>query len=277
MKGEGQFLYWSATLWLKRYNEGDELLVIEHLKKYCTEGNFQVEQGEKTGRLHYQVYVKMKKKTRRAAILKWADPFFGSGDWAPCRSVAAVAYCEKAESRQAGPWSWGMAYEYTGEDLIKKDQLYDWQKDLEGFCICPWQADKRTVHWYWEAEGNIGKSAIAKYLMWHHGAQLVGGKGTDIMYELSQAKPRTQEQNPKRCIIADISRTKADWLSGLYATLETLKNGIIMGGKYDSQTACMLPPCIICLANFEPDRSAMSEDRWDIVNVGNGDVKWTGF
>lgn len=275
MKGEGQYVYWCGTLWLDSEDDIDSNGTIETLKRYAVQGRFQVERGGETGRLHYQVWLKMKKKTRLAAIMKWANPVFGPGDWSPSRSEAAERYVEKNETRVQGPWEFGFPYVYRGEDIIKEEQLYDWQKELVRLATCPWEEDKRKVHWYWDSEGNMGKSAMAKYLAWHHGAQLVGGKGADIMYELSQAKPRAIEDNPKRCIIADISRTKAEWLSGLYAALETLKNGVIMGGKYDSVTTCMLPPCIICLANFEPDRSAMSDDRWDIVCVGK--AGWTGF
>ena len=49
--------------------------------------------------------------------------------------------------------------------------------------------------------------------------------------------------------------------------MESIKNGRVFSAKYESKMKVFDPPHVICFANFEPKREAMSADRWAIVDL----------
>ena len=58
--------------------------------------------------------------------------------------------------------------------------MYPWQKEIEDLSMT--EPDGRTIHWYWENEGGVGKSSFCKYMYIKHGAITIqGGKLADIM------------------------------------------------------------------------------------------------
>ena len=52
-----------------------------------------------------------------------------------------------------------------------------------------------------------------------------------------------------------------------YNIFESLKNGRIVCGKYQSKLKRFESARIIVFANFPPDKSTLSSDRWDILNI----------
>ena len=52
-----------------------------------------------------------------------------------------------------------------------------------------------------------------------------------------------------------------------YQVMESIKNGRVFSAKYESKMKVFDPPHVICFANFEPKREAMSADRWAIVDL----------
>lgn len=141
--------------------------------------------------------------------------------------------------------------------------LRTWQTQLLSTVNGPPQA--RRVHWWWEARGNVGKSFMARYLSLHCNSvtcQMM--KKADLLHMLTKTLPQ------KKCVVFDLTRScEAGAVSVVYEVLEMLSNGYICSGKYDSQNLFIQPLHLIVFANFEPDRSAMSEDRWDIHHIAS--------
>lgn len=52
-----------------------------------------------------------------------------------------------------------------------------------------------------------------------------------------------------------------------YASLEQLRDGIWMSGKYEGKKKNGEPSKVVVLMNKEPDMTALSHDRYYIVNV----------
>lgn len=136
---------------------------------------------------------------------------------------------------------------------------------METAVLRPWQSEfleivlgdphPRKVIWAHDAAGNTGKSFFSDYVVALHGAIVfTGGKLADIAH--------AYDFQP--IVIFDISRTKADCMNTIYEALETFKNGRIFSPKYESQCKVFKIPHVIAFANFEPDTSKLSEDRWDI-------------
>lgn len=136
---------------------------------------------------------------------------------------------------------------------IIKD-LRDWQqKLLEKINKEP---DDRTIMWYWNEAGNVGKSAMAKYLAVTQNALVVSGTVADVKYLVSLC-----EEYP-RLIIWDLSRDHYNNLS--YSGLEDIKNGLFASTKYECKMVIGNSPHIIVFANAPPKEDKLSKDRWDI-------------
>ena len=99
-----------------------------------------------------------------------------------------------------------------------------------------------------------------------HGATvLTNGKKVDIAYIFAQ--------KPTNIVLFDLSRTteatedNKHRLDGIYSLAEDLKNGRIVSTKYDSKTIFFPVPHVIFFANFEPDYTEWSEDRYTVKHL----------
>lgn len=137
----------------------------------------------------------------------------------------------------------------------------------------PWQAElaemvthtpqPRRISWWWEGRGNVGKSYMARHLALHcDGVVVTAMKKADLLHLL------TKTLSGARCVAFDLTRTTEDGaVQVVYEVLEQLSNGYICSGKYDSAQCWVQPLHLIVFANFAPDRSKMSEDRWDVHHI----------
>lgn len=135
--------------------------------------------------------------------------------------------------------------------------LSPWQRVLEA--IISEKPEPRKVMWYWDAVGNTGKSFMSTYLMAYHNAYIVtGGTKADIFYAY-QDQP---------VIVFDLSRDCQD-KSYIYDVIENFKNGQFLSTKYMTQMKVFDIPHVIVFANFPPDYSKLSQDRWVVRDLGN--------
>lgn len=139
-----------------------------------------------------------------------------------------------------------------------------WQREL--LDLVATAPDERTIHWYWEPAGNVGKSFICKYLALRHDAIIAEGKKADIFNQVKtwlDAHEDTQE-DPKLVLI-DVPRTSLDYVS--YAAIEALKNGLMYSGKYEGGRCIIESPHVVVFANEEPRYEKMSQDRWRVTRI----------
>lgn len=217
-------------------------------KAYCSkEGDF-VEWGEE---------VEQGKRTDIAAFIERA-------------SAVRSAEDEKA-LKDDMPGEWGKYYK-AGRAAAKLDRKVEafssLKKEYEGGELREWQAklldrlekqSSRKVTWCWEAEGNTGKTWMANWLATQKNAFLVeGGKVADIAHAF----------DCQEWVVFDLTRSSEEHSGYIYSVIESFKNGRIFSPKYDSGMKMFKPCTVVVFANWTPDRSALSEDRWDIVNVG---------
>lgn len=151
------------------------------------------------------------------------------------------------------------------QERLRSSVLKPWQQELAD--VVSNSPDPRKVNWLWSVQGNVGKSYMADYLAAFHDAMiLTPGKKQDLTYIWTQS--------PKPICIFDLSRTVAPDpelrhgpLDVIYSLMEDLKNGRMTSTKYESKSVFFAVPHVIVFANFEPDRSKMSEDRWVVKQV----------
>ena len=147
--------------------------------------------------------------------------------------------------------------------------------ELEGCILRPWQNEclalvdgnpnSRLVHWYWESTGNVGKSWMATYLaMMRNALVLEPGKKMDLAFIYKD------RQTP--IVVFDLSRTHAPDpdsshapLDAVYSFIESLSTGRMVSTKYESTTFFFNKPIVLVFANFKPDRSKLSSDRWNVI------------
>lgn len=139
----------------------------------------------------------------------------------------------------------------------------------------PWQAElsasvthtptPRRISWWWEAQGNVGKSYMARHLALHCDMVVCTAmKKADLLHLL------TKSLSGARGVVFDLTRTTEDGaVVVVYEVLEQLSNGYICSGKYDSTNMFVQPLHLIVFANYAPDRSKLSADRWDVHHIGN--------
>lgn len=144
--------------------------------------------------------------------------------------------------------------------LIK--DLRPWQQGIVD--LIKTEPDDRSIHWYWESEGNIGKSALCKLMVHKHNAKYCGaGKEADILYHIMNSGIEKEDIG---VVVYDIPRSHEGHVS--YAALERIKNGMVFSPKYESGQLLFNPPHIIIFANFPPAfPEKMSSDRWKIVEL----------
>ncbi len=103
-----------------------------------------------------------------------------------------------------------------------------------------------------DESGNQGKSWMASYLSTIGAFIVTNGKMADIAHAY----------NHEKIVIFDLARTQADKLDHVYQLMESFKNGRIFSPKYESVVKTFSPCHVIAFANFIPDHSKLSQDRW---------------
>lgn len=238
------------------------LIGIEDLKSVlcqkCRAFRFQEEVGA-AGYQHYQGQMTLLKKDRMSGVLKWLPRRTHLEETKD--EAASLRYVCKEEGRIAGPWEHGMEGDKPKRKKKEEDEPLrlivpdrEWQKEI--LEIVEKQPDDRSIYWFWEPVGNIGKTQFAKYLCAKHKALYANGKKGDILHAASEMKCQV--------VIVDIERDQEEVP---YGALEAVKNGIFFSGKYDSKQVIRNSPHVIVFANRAPDLERLSKDRWIVREI----------
>nr|WAE42347.1 MAG: replication associated protein [Cressdnaviricota sp.] len=203
---------------------------------------------------HLQGFFELKKRSRFTELkLPFGDaryfPTKGSED-------QNMTYCSKENGTKL---KWGYPI-----PLKLITDLFEWQKEVKDICLT--EPDDRTVNWYWDPIGKIGKTQFIKYMCHHHKIlPTTGGSERDIINMVFN-----QNMDETRCVMFNIARCKGSKIS--YASLEAIKDGLICNTKYETGYKMFNSPHVFVFANFAPDaQEYLSEDRWNIVQINK---KW---
>lgn len=288
---------WSFTI--NNYTESEYEKVCEEHKQieYLCVGK---EKGEK-GTPHLQGFVRFKNTVTLAFVKEWAPRCHAE----ICKGTAEqnITYCtkdnnyfERGERPKSKPninnrWNElldlcktadtyeevldmypGLAirYKHAIQEIIaasrnqrskesmkqnySEDNLKGWQRKVIKKLK---NQNDRQVLWVWDAAGGIGKSWLANYLCLVERAFLIeGGKSADIAYAWDM----------QEYVVFDLVRAKQETIN--YAIIESFKNGRVFSSKYQSSMKIRNGGCkVVVFANWAPDTSSMSLDRWDILNI----------
>lgn len=144
--------------------------------------------------------------------------------------------------------------------------LHDRPSDAE-FAPRPWQArvlskvsqpaNDRNIIWVLDADGNSGKSRLARHLVLEHNAIILEGRVLDMAY--------LYNKEPIVCI--DITRAQAEYSKHLFSFAEKLKNGMVTSTKFECRTKLFKPPHVVFFSNAEPPSDVWTTDRLVLVDL----------
>jgi len=276
--------------------------VVSVLRPLCSYFCFQTEICPESGREHIQGYVVLK---RRSRLTTFARNFPSHVEARRGTHAQAVSYCTKEESRKAGTGytvegevpdsaqgsrrdleqfrdailsgnsNWELLESFPTEfakypkfvQLVRNEQLLnDVLRHLPVFQPrLGWQFElgqrleanpgSRIVLWRWDRTGNVGKSYFAMHYKPRETFVVTGGKHADIHYAYGF----------QRYVFFDFPRCNQE--SFPYGLVEQFKNGYFLSSKYESVPKRFPSPHVVVFANFAPDISQMSLDRWDILEI----------
>lgn len=229
----------------------DPYFLIKELEKKCDVIVIGYETGSSGEKPHLQGYVEFSTKLRPLSLGLYPDIH-----WEKAKGTREqnVRYCTK----ESLFYSKGIPT--PPKDLfVEKGYIHDpkpWQTAI--LDIIKSEPDERTIHWFWERKGCIGKTIFAKHLILAHNALLVGGKASDAKMAIAQmtVKPKIVLLTIPRCV---------EHIS--YTALEEIKDGVFFSAKYESGMVVFDNPHVIIFANREPDKSKLSADRWNVVEI----------
>lgn len=206
------------------------------------------EKGEE-GTPHLQGYFKLKKKQRLTSLKK----------------VNKRAHYEKARDAQK-------SFDYcmkdgdfvTNKKMHRKIKFpnFDLKWEIDILNLISSEPDDRTIYWLWSENGSVGKTTFVKYLCLEKGCRVLPEKKNDAYHAICELLKNDIFFDS---FIFDIPRSSLDYIN--YGVIEKVKDGCFYSGKYEGGQ-CIYPcPHVICFANELPDESAMSKDRWVIINI----------
>lgn len=242
---------WFITMNLSQsWNSSNSSNLNSWIKEHCKDATWQLERGA-AGNLHVQLTMRLKVKQR----LTWLKRHFSK--IAHCEvsnnPEASYDYCCKTDSRVEGPYYYPEPVSDGVDDPLEGLQLYEWQQRIVDIITGP--VDNRKVFWFWEPVGNVGKSDFCLHCILRHNAVVYDSGKKDILFAHKRQK----------VVFFDLSRTVEGFVS--YDSIEQLKKGFCFSGKYESGMKVYPKPHIIVFANFPPDTSKLSADRWVIERI----------
>ncbi len=233
------------------YTEDDIGSMVPRFQELAKKYYFAKEVGE-SGTPHLQGTVEFKKKIRPLSLrlspsIHWEKR---KGTW-----DQSVAYCQKDDGEK---YQHGFKPKRPLKPLACELIMFPWQQSV--LDMVQREPDDRTIVWIWEDLGAVGKTTFLKYLMRFEEAIPLEGKKADCLM--------MAHQNESEIYIMDLERSIEQFVS--YAAIEKVKNGCFMSGKYEGGIVNRNCPHMVIFANFPPERTKLSLDRWDVYKI-NGD------
>lgn len=233
--------HWFFT-W-NNYTDEDVGSMVPWFTEKCKDYTVQEERGS-NGTQHLQGCLSFKQKTRFEALQK----LWPKVHWEKSRSSTAHQYCSKLTFEGARLWT----STKTVKTFRPSHPFFD---DIEN--LMKIDPDYRHIYWYYDPDGNIGKSAFSKFMYVKYPKQvnvITSNKSNDILTAITGDEKLVIMDFP-RC--SDISYTP-------YRAIEQIKNGFITDCKLKrtARTLCFDIPHIVIFSNDKPDITKLSSDRW---------------
>jgi len=208
---------------------------------------FQEETAPSTGTPHLQGYIDFGKRVYKSYCIKICD----KASFRPARNTEAlINYCSDAAKR-TGTLYTNLEDEQVFISELTYETLHPWQREIED--LINTKPHPRHIHWYWEPDGNVGKTEFIKYILTKY-------TKADFSRACKSADICTIASTKKSIYLFDFARAQEGFAP--WNALEQLKDGLISDSKLKKKTNnVIIPrPHIICFANWEPNAN-ISKDK----------------
>lgn len=151
--------------------------------------------------------------------------------------------------------------------------------EVEAHPLSRWQAllnaqlmhapNPRTIIFLVDRNGNSGKSWFARYYHQIHGERCMimqPARRLDMVFIFYKMTLEAE----RRVVFIDCKRSETDILD--YRFLESLKDGWMQNGKYNSAMFCFEVPHVVVMMNEMPDMTKLSTDRYHVHSIDRGDT-----
>lgn len=136
--------------------------------------------------------------------------------------------------------------------VLVKESPNSWQSALLNELMA--EPDDRSILFYVDTEGNVGKTWFVKYMVTHHSdrVQVLGCAKRDDMAHMVR--------RDKDIFLINVPRGSMEFFQ--YSVVESLKDRIISSPKYDSCVKFLRKtPHVVVFCNEPPDMEKLSHDR----------------
>lgn len=148
-----------------------------------------------------------------------------------------------------------------------------WQRFLRGLLDKP--ADNRTIYWVYDLRGSNGKTTFGRWIASETSCYFTGVARADRNYH---------SYDGETTVIYDVPRHGDEQPGELggkgvgfpYPQLEKFKDGHLPAGMFGTAPKHFPSPHVVVLANFEPDFSRLTIDRWVLLDLSVGDYRANG-
>lgn len=220
-----------------------------------------------TGTPHIQGYIEFSDKARggervrpMSALGLPKEVHWGDKNGKPCVGSREdnIEYCSK-ECRN-------IVSTFKVPKPLWVPKIYGWQLEAARLLEVDQLEDTRSIHWFWEPKGSMGKSNFCRWAAASHPPEeilIVCGRPQDMKNAI--VNHHTQHGEYPESILLDVPRDALNHFS--YGGLEEVRNGLFCSTKYEAGMVLMNPPRMIVMANVEPEGDKWSSDRLKVHRI----------
>lgn len=244
--------------------EGDLSKLEEYAKQNWNQFVGQRETGE-SGTPHIQFAFQARNALYLTAQAKKLGELLGkpphleiAKNWGACKN-----YCRKSDTRDGETVEVGTS-KIIFRDVVRDNGPNEFQRKI--LDKIGQEPDDRKIIWVVDEKGGLGKTCLARHLCIEGGWLYLTGKAADMKYAITQylyTDKGDWRGRELKGVFMDMTRSQENYVS--FQGIEEIKNGIFFNGKYHAMQVIYNPIHVVCMANFKPDDSKLSEDRWDWV------------
>jgi len=235
--------------------------LVEILKSEFFGGRLSLEKGE-NGQLHWQILVLCgKTRKRRQAVRTFLEGHFDGLVWPECDYCeptqniwASKEYVMKEESHVCGPWEWNI--DAKPGRALKIDDLheaFEWQQQLLDTYEPEPPMGWNKVDWYYDPEGQIGKTDLVKRFGLRGDGYLLDGGAQKMKFQAAK--------NPSKIYMMNVTRSSEERFG--YGGLENICDQVYCDTFGSDQKGMVLrkPSWVIVFANWAPECGKLSKGR----------------
>lgn len=263
----------AGTLHLQGYVEFDKLKRLSAMKKINPKAHWEPRKGPQEKAI---AYCRKKDETYVAGPWEKGTPSNTQQGKrndleAACETAKAEGIAAVIEQHPVQFVKYHKGLEKVANDARLERAMVKRKQQFDAVELRPWQAalkakldedpDDRKIFWYWENNGNVGKTWMAKYLAATKRATVLDcSKAADLKYLL---RPHASDT-----VVFNLARSvDSEFRGHVYTLAEQIKDDLVINTKYESCSIPLGPQHVVVFANEPPDMIKWSADRYDIHEI----------